>query len=98
MTYPTIPPRLILDNPCPLCGGGYRQDYASGPQLIPHESGCEVYDDILDRLATVIAYSVLLAAIAEYGITPRAVAAAWTAVALTDAIEEDADARPVRDS
>ena len=93
MTYPTIPPQLILDRPCPGCGGGYLQDYLDGgPQLIQHEGGCDVYDDILNRLATAIAYSVLLAAFAELGVTRRAFDLTAEAVLATDAIERIPDA------
>jgi hypothetical protein len=52
----------------------------------------------LDDLADAITYGILLACVAELGWTRRAVAAAYAAVALTDAIEEvPADARAVHD-
>ncbi len=28
--------------PCPECGGGYTQDYQSGPQYIPHAGECSL--------------------------------------------------------
>lgn len=55
----------------------------------------------LDQLADRITFGVLLACVAELGPTRRAVAAAYAAIALTDAIadeESGADARPARDS
>lgn len=87
MTHQTTPARLVLDSPCPECGGGYLQDYRAGPEIIPHENGCEVYDDILNRLATAIAYGVLLAAVAEYGVTRRAVRATQLAIIGSDAFD-----------
>jgi len=50
----------------------------------------------LNQLADRITFGVLLACVAELGPTRRAIAAAFAAVALTDAIadEEAADARP----
>lgn len=81
------PATLILKAPCPECGGGYLQDYiASGPQLIQHENSCDTYNAILNALADRITFGVLLACVAELGPTRRAVAAAFAAVVLTDAI------------
>lgn len=52
----------------------------------------------LDALADQITIGVLIEAFARYGITPRAVRAAWYAVLHSDAFEEsDARARTVRD-
>jgi hypothetical protein len=50
----------------------------------------------LNQLADRITFGVLLACVAELGPTRRAIAAAFAAVALTDAIEteENADASP----
>lgn len=53
-------------------------------------------DPDLDELASKIAYGVLLAAFAEFGFTDTAYAAAFAAVALSDAFEEESHA-PVHD-
>lgn len=65
----------------------------------PPRPPCACGQPDLDQTATAIAFGVLLACVAELGPTRRAVAAAFAAVALTDAIADEGDhgARTVRD-